>query len=236
MRKLGIFDEIYLLNLQRRPERLEISRKRLEFAEIPFLRFGATDGGVLERVWKAHSLENPSFANPSYLACAISHLSIYNHAISQGHQRILILEDDNRVHRNARKIIEGLSDTLVPEWKDLLYLGFIPLTDDLSQWNYSLVSEFISPSVFRARNLWGLFAYGITHELMTELLETYRSSFPMELDRYFVKHIQPRGGSIGVVPQPFCAEDGYSDNSGKVEISMMERSVDSRFARHTDYV
>ena len=58
----------------------------------------------------------------------------------------------------------------------------------------------------------------------------------MEIDRYFVTHIQPRGGSCAVTPQLFAADDGYSDNSKIVESGMLQRSIDSRFANLIDYV
>ena len=71
---------------------------------------------------------------------------------------------------------------------------------------------------------------------MVETLERYDKDFPMELDRYFVTEIQPRKKSYGISPQMFCAEDGISDNSGRMETTMMERSVDIRFANLTEYI
>jgi hypothetical protein len=118
-----------------------------------------------------------------------------------------------------------------------LYLGFIPLTDDQSLWNYNVFSNnFIGKNTFVAKNLWGLYGYGISQNLMKEVLEVYDRDFPMELDRFFVSHIQPRGTSFAITPQIFAADDGISDNSGNFETNMLERSVDARFARLIDYV
>ena len=58
----------------------------------------------------------------------------------------------------------------------------------------------------------------------------------MELDRYFVTHIQPRGLSYAVTPQIFAADDGESDNSGVNETGMLERSIDARFANVKQYI
>jgi hypothetical protein len=71
---------------------------------------------------------------------------------------------------------------------------------------------------------------------MEEMLDTYSEEFPMEIDRYFVTNIQPRGYSIAISPQLFAADDGPSDNSGKVEVEMIQRSTDGRFSRVTDYI
>jgi len=57
----------------------------------------------------------------------------------------------------------------------------------------------------------------------------------MEVDRYLVNHIQPRGGSIAMSPQLFCCQDVYSDNMNVVQMGMTVRSVDSRFASTDDY-
>jgi hypothetical protein len=84
--------------------------------------------------------------------------------------------------------------------------------------------------------LWGLFAYGLTGDLMKEILSVYKNSFPMELDRYFVNNIQPRGGSVASVPQLFCCDDDIiSDNTGWSE-HLSTKSIDVRFSSRQDYI
>ena len=230
------FDKIYVLNLKRREDRFLLTRKRLAFAEISnYEVFHATDGEVMQPIWEKFSEINSFFANSSYLACTISHLSIYNDAISKGYERILIVEDDVKVLTRANSLFSSHIEE-VPEYWDLLYLGFIPLSDDCSRWDYNVFSDrFISSRVFMAKNLWGLYGYGISKEMMHETLQTYRQKFPMELDRYFVS-VQQQKKCYGITPQIFAADDGYSDNSKKEEAEMMRRSVDSRFSKHTDYI
>lgn len=238
----GYFDKVYVLNLHKRPERLALTKKRMEFCDIEFDTFSAVDGSVMVKLWE--SLNNPHFANSSYIGCAVSHLSIYRDALDNGYSKILILEDDNRIHREANKLFnDNFLNSVQPYEKDalffnweLLYLGFIPLNDDRSMWSYNEVKDFVTTNVFKANNLWGLFAYGISSSLMKEILEVYDKDFPMELDRYFVTHIQPRGKTIGLTPQLFAADDGVSDNSGKTETKMLDRSIDARFANKIDYV
>lgn len=227
------FDKVYLLNLNRRKDRLKTSTKKLEYCEIEFERFAAIDGQVLQNVWETFNSKPHNLQNPNYLACAISHLSIYKDALDNGYSKILIIEDDCSIRKNANAEFSAIVDTL-PEW-ELLYFGFIPLTDDCRQWTYN---EFNIPirNIAQSKNFWGLYGYGITSELMREVVERYNVDFSMELDRFFVKEIQPRGKSYGIIPQIFAAEDGYSDNSLVVERGMMERSVDRRFGSLTDYL
>lgn len=225
------FDKIYVLNLHKRSDRwIDIDRRLKRFG-IEFERFGATDGSVIKPIWE--KFQNQYFTTPNYLACAISHLSIYKDAVSKDYSKILIIEDDVLINQNIHQIFDN---TEIPEWEDVFYLGYIPLSDDLSMWTYQVVNEYISERIFRPKNLWGLYAYGLTNNMMKELLNLYDNSFPMEIDRYLVDYIQPRKGSIGMSPQLFSCQDIYSDNMNDFQINMLQRSVDSRFALLSDYV
>ena len=227
------FDKVYILNLNRRKDRLKESTKKLEYCEIEFERFAAVDGSIFQNVWESFNSKEHHFANPNYLACALSHLSIYKDALDNGYSKILIIEDDNSIRKNANVEFGNIISEL-PEW-ELLYFGFIPLTDDCHQWTYNDLNH-LSKNVVLSKNFWGLYGYGISSELMREVLERYNSDFSMELDRFFVNEIQPRGKSYGITPQIFAAEDGFSDNSLMIERGMMERSIDRRFANLTDYL
>lgn len=227
------FDKIYLLNLRKRKDRLEKSTNRLNKLNIKFDVFYGVDGVILNHIWK--KIDNSYFSNPNYLGCAISHLSIYQDAINEEYDKILIIEDDNLINKNLHSLFVD-----IPQWNDLFYLGYIPLNNDCSMWDYSWGIQghnMIANNFFNPRNLWGLFAYGISNSLMKELLDLYNSSFPMELDRYFVNTIQPRGGSIAIAPQLFCCDDDiHSDNLGFTPTNMTQKSIDSRFANSSDYI
>jgi hypothetical protein len=229
------FDKIYLLNLFRRKDRLEKSINKLNSVQLNYSVFNGTDGTVLNHIWS--KLSNPYFTNPNYLGCAISHLSIYRDAIENSYQKILIIEDDNLVNKNIQSLFDSIE---IPDWSDLLYLGYIPLSEDCSMWTYGESGiqghNMINNNVFRPSNLWGLYSYGIGISLMREMVDLYNSEFPMEIDRYFVRNIQKRGSSLALAPQLFCCDDNvYSDNLG-YSPSLLTRSIDSRFSNPSDYI
>jgi hypothetical protein len=231
------FDKIYVLNLHKRKYRLSSIESKLKRFGILYDVFGATDGSTMKSIWE--KFNNPYFTSPNYLACAVSHLSIYQDAIENSYERILILEDDVLLNNNINILFEQSN---IPDWSDLLYLGYIPLSDDQTMWNYSVVNVspqfqngLFIPKSFSPKNLWGLFSYGITKNLMIEILNVYKNSFPMEIDRYFVNNIQPRGKSIAISPQLFCCQDIYSDNMGSMQYDMKIRSIDTRFAHIDSY-
>jgi GR25 family glycosyltransferase involved in LPS biosynthesis len=226
------FDKIYLLNLRKRKDRLIRSSQKLNIFNIDFEIFHGVDGTILKNIWE--KIDNTYFSNPNYLACAISHLSIYQDAVDSGYKRVLIIEDDNLINKNFESLFRD-----IPDWNDLFYLGYIPLNDDCTMWDYTWGIQsynMVANNFFRPKNLWGLFAYGISYNLMSELLDVYNNKFPMELDRYFVNEIQPRGGSIAIAPQLFCCDEVHSDNLGFTPPNMIQKSIDSRFANVTDYI
>jgi GR25 family glycosyltransferase involved in LPS biosynthesis len=228
------FDKIYLLNLFKRKDRLNKSTAKLDDLNIKYSVFNGVDGSVINHLW--NKLQNSYFSNPSYLGCAISHLSIYKDALENGYQRILIIEDDNLIFKNINNFFESRE---IPEWQDLFYLGYIPLSDNCDMWTYQYGIQghnMIADNFFKPKNLWGLYSYGITNSLMRELVDVYNESFPMELDRYFVNVIQPRDKSIALSPQLFCCDDNiHSDNLGFIPTNMILKSIDSRFANPSDY-
>jgi GR25 family glycosyltransferase involved in LPS biosynthesis len=229
------FDKIYLLNLHKRKDRLNKSISKLNQVGLEYEVFSGVDGSVMQSIWS--KLDIPYFSNSSYLGCAISHLSIYQDALHNGYEKILIIEDDNLIHNEIMKIFDSL---VIPEWSDLFYLGYIPLNDDCSMWDYTFGIQghnFICHKIFKPTNLWGLFAYGIKSELMKEMVDLYNQEFPMEIDRYFVNDIQKRGNSIAISPQLFCCDDNvHSDNLGFTPPNMTQKSIDSRFANPSDYI
>ena len=229
------FDKIYLLNLHKRRDRLNKSTQKLDLLNLHYDVFNGTDGSVITKLWE--KLENPNFSNTNYLGCAISHLSIYQDALHNEYEKILIIEDDNLINKDIHNIFDTLD---IPQWSDLFYLGYIPLSDDCSMWTYQYGIQghnMIAEKMFRPTNLWGLFAYGIGRDLMEEVVDLYNREFPMELDRYFVNEIQKRGNSIAISPQLFCCDDNvHSDNLGFTPTNMILKSIDGRFANPEDYI
>lgn len=224
-----IFDNIYVINLNHRKDRLEDITRRLEKYEIKFEKFTATDGSVMRRVWEGFG--NAYFSTPNYLACAISHLSIYHDANIRGFDKILILEDDVVINKNINEILKNP----IPDWRDIFYLGWIPLSDDKTWWTYSMADQFIAPNFVVAKNFWGMFSYGITRNFRDEILDIYNREFPMELDRFLVEKIQPQMRCLAITPQLFACQDTWSDNGGWHQTGMLVRSVDARFGKLEDY-
>ena len=228
------FDKIYVLSLRRSKDRRETVSDRLKAVNIEFEFFDAYDGKVMNFIW--NRLGNNYFKNPNYFACNVSHLAIYNDALSNGYKRILILEDDVKPHKDINTLFDMIKGNIPLDY-DLLYLGYIPLNDREDEWDYNIFNDrYISTNVFKAKNLWGLYSYSITENLMRGLVDLYNSDFPMELDRYFVHNLQRTGDSFATSPQLFCHDITVSTNEELIDYSSLRKSVDFRYADTSDYI
>jgi GR25 family glycosyltransferase involved in LPS biosynthesis len=170
--------------------------------------------------------------NHYHIACALAHCSVYALALARGQKKILVLEDDARIHINSDETTRTFMKN-VPEW-DLLYFGYLPLSEDMSYWSYELID--VNNGICKATNLWLCLAYAVNEKMMKHMVEVYGAQMPMAIDNYYVRVIQKSDEfkSYAVSPQIVCTEDGESDTDGNTQNGM--KSVDSRFARYEDYV
>lgn len=230
------FDHVYCLSLPECKERQEMTIARAQKFGLSFTFYPAISGKLFGDIHAGHSdSRTTKITNPNYMACALSHLSIYRHALANKYSRILVIEDDLLFNKNMTEIFGSAIEEVPDDWK-LLYLAWIPLSDDLMYWNYSIINDrFIGEHVFRAKNLWSAMAYGIDSFMMEHLINRYNRSFDKEIDRVFVEEIQPNFPCYGISPQPFCGYDNYSNNTERHD-SIFNKSFDSRRASPNDYI
>ena len=138
-------DAIYLINLDRRPEKLRWSLSQWDAYHLRPTRVSAVDGWQLsdEAVDQLCTDYNPSNPKDSSfmmsrskntcfhssltkggLGCALSHLSIYASALQAGFETIWVLEDDATLEKDPRLLsakIDDLDQLVGKEGWDLFY-------------------------------------------------------------------------------------------------------------------
>ncbi|XP_052523306.1 inactive glycosyltransferase 25 family member 3 isoform X1 [Tympanuchus pallidicinctus] len=132
--KLG-FDEIFLINLVRRPDRRRRMLESLQELEIAARVVDAVDGSTLNssdiKVLGVDLL--PGYYDPfsgrtltkGEVGCFLSHYNIWKEIVSQGLQRVLVFEDDVRFEVSFPARLQRLMEELEGarhDW-DLVYLG-----------------------------------------------------------------------------------------------------------------
>uniref|UniRef100_A0A1I7ZVK3 Glycosyltransferase 25 family member n=1 Tax=Steinernema glaseri TaxID=37863 RepID=A0A1I7ZVK3_9BILA len=128
------FDQIYLINLKRRPERRKKMNAILQLLGIDYTYWEATDGNQLEKDEYAEKIKiMPGYEDPYYkrtlkkgeIGCFLSHYRIWKDVIEHNYQRVLVFEDDLRfLHNGTQRLLETMEDIDFheTEW-DLIYLG-----------------------------------------------------------------------------------------------------------------
>lgn len=243
-----MFDGVYCLNLASRPDRWDGMSRKFKFFDLNVHRVEALPGKIVTGYWEMLSKHHDYHTNQNNLACAISHVSIWNSALASGKKKILVLEDDVRIHRNSEQMTKNFM-SLVPDDWDLLYFGYVPLisnnhrkyddTHGLNRWDYNILEDTrLGPNTIKADRLWNCSGYAMSEKLMRHMVDVYAKSYPKEHDRYLVENIQTSSEwkSYASNPQIVAGEDSFSDIIGGISDYHNERSVDARFVRYYDYV
>ncbi len=110
--KLNKFvDNVYLINLKRREDRLNHMNDEFDKISISFKRFNAVDGKNLGDDLKS-----------SQIATLRSHVGVVKDALRMGYDKIAIFEDDIVFCDDFNKRFEHYSENVPKDW-DIMYLG-----------------------------------------------------------------------------------------------------------------
>lgn len=112
------FDKIFVINLDRRPDRWEKCQEELKKHNIVAERFSAIDGETLN---KEHFKPN-CILSKGEIGCCMSHAAVIKLAQSYNYSKILILEDDVTFSENAGVIFQQNINNIPNNWQ-MLYLG-----------------------------------------------------------------------------------------------------------------
>jgi glycosyl transferase family 25 len=178
------FDKIVCINLKRRHDRWEESKKEFEKHGINVLRIDAVDGNPMG--WTKGS-KFPG-RHDGALGCIASHVNVYKMAKENGWKNVLIIEDDCEFIDNLNEKFKSSIKTLPEDW-DMLYFGgthktkngkFIP--DDFNQ-HFVKAKRILTTSCYAVNNT----MYDI---ILNKVLER-EPTFETTIDGYLAVYIQP---------------------------------------------
>ncbi|CAI2348285.1 unnamed protein product [Caenorhabditis sp. 36 PRJEB53466] len=143
--KLGV-DKIYLINLNRRTERLDRMHKIFDLLGVEYTVMEATDGQKLEELpaelREYQILEgylDPITKRPmkkGEIGCFLSHYRIWQDVVKNKLQKVIVFEDDLRFAYDGltrvREVLQDLEASRKP-W-DLIYLGRKKQSDQQELW------------------------------------------------------------------------------------------------------
>ena len=112
------FSHVFLINLDRRQDRLEFITKQLESVGIVAERVSAVDGSSLD--------PSPSIGNgwnhKGVAGCALSHRKVIELAKERNYKNFLVIEDDTVFCEDFVNRFESYVNQVPPNW-DMLYFG-----------------------------------------------------------------------------------------------------------------
>lgn len=159
----AIFDRVFVINLKRRPDRLEHFRLQAEKYGISYELIEAFDGEIIngdtellgKKITPSGEYRGLDGYMKSCLGATMSHYKILKQSVENGYKKILVFEDDVLFNDNFKdSLISSIS--LSPENWDFLYLSgtmvnFEKINDRISKLNscFCLHSYCLSDNVFR---------------------------------------------------------------------------------------
>ena len=81
------FDNVYLLNTDRRIDRFKLMDKRLNQAQIIYEKFTGITGNTVNPFWTFLKQNSNYWPSANTVACNISHLNIYRQALDRGEKK-----------------------------------------------------------------------------------------------------------------------------------------------------
>ena len=184
------FNEVYLMNLKRRPDRLERFMTYYNTSDMKrynIMKFEAIDGSVLDvntvplselARLEMKQLETTGFRYKHYqltkgaIGCYLSHVKIWENIMKNNYERVLVFEDDARPPPNFLKALKINMKHIPQDW-DIVLLG--KLCNECEEYeNYYKVNRFMLTH-----------AYLITKKAIEKIIKT-DTLFPItqQIDAY----------------------------------------------------
>lgn len=206
---LNNIDQIYVINLDIRPEKWEKTRRQLENFNLKALRVSAINGWKMDRGLRneiSKRLLSWEALSDGQLGCFLSHITVLKDAFKKQYKCIWVLEDDIIALEDLREL-DGLVEKMNvfdPEW-DLLFtnvnnrinnsMNNPMLTFEMVMgptFNYSLVTDpNFTPNeneeFRRIQYRLGTYSMIISKKGVQKLLESYqthKANFPVDMQMH----------------------------------------------------
>jgi GR25 family glycosyltransferase involved in LPS biosynthesis len=165
------FDMIYVINLKRRPDRLEKVLKQFTIHNITnYTIFEATDGALHPYY---HSYLQKGFTDsPGAFGILVSAMRLILNATKNKYKRILILEDDVVFHNDFQNQFSKRIPKIPQDWK-MLYLG-----SSLHKWRIKERCKINKENEYMTATgtIVGAFALGLDSSIFPDLLYDLNST------------------------------------------------------------
>ncbi len=232
--------QVYVINLERNPERLEFIGQRLESLEINFVRVDAIDGYALDKEYIEKFRENskrPTGWKEGQIGCFLSHRKAWQAIIDGEAEYGVVLEDDLHIAASLKSLISDLS--WIPKDADIIRL------ESTTNWvKLTKLGQVHNREICLVNNdTWGAGAYILSKKIAQFLLEQDPALW-LPADTYiFAKSLSNTAKALKIYqlnPVLVCQDkyaEGVVDSNQLTkfdsEIEVDQSDVSSKFALKT---
>ncbi len=191
------FDKIYLINLTHRTDRYKQAIENINGIGLHnVVRFPAINAKHL-------GLTKKGLDNPGLIGCFLSHYFIFQEAVVNGYERILVFEDDVTFVNGFNERLAYALDQLPTNW-DFVYLGY---TERNGMYTYK--NKF-SPNLAIPNDPWGTQAYMVQGDAI-KMIYDHLQSLNDHVDIQLSREIMPKLKAFELFP-PLCPQSGSSSD------------------------
>jgi len=119
-----VFDAVFVINLDRAPDRLKKIDEELRRRGVQYERIVAVDGKALspKQIRASTTWSCGKFCTKGAIGCALSHRKVWETMITRGLDRVLVLEDDAHFGEDFDQRFARAWGNVPNDW-DLVYIG-----------------------------------------------------------------------------------------------------------------
>lgn len=225
-RNVGVF----LINLDRSPDRLENVSKNLKEVGLPFDRIAAVDGTKLDMdnigsFALKKSVEKNKSLNSSAIGCSLSHYYAYKRFLATNYEWCLVLEDDVNFSPDVIDVVN--SSILVMNKTDVFLLYFHGDEKSFSRNEKLEVDK--NYCFYPVSTIWGAYSTGayLIHRDVVHRLHDYVFPVHATADSYGLFHQDAVIGGLWAILPPVSRPTNFGSDIGYSRIGILLRRIEA---------
>lgn len=196
MKLNDFFEKVFVINLERRPDRLEIFEYNASQIGFEYEVFKAFDGRTIDENFSYNGIPIDIKPNVCYrggldnysksaLGCLISHLEVIKKSKIEGYESILILEDDAAFTSNFIEKFDNFSSNFDKEWDMIYFSGsLIEIQENTNDYYKTLESCHTTHSYAVNKNVYEYLINKIEDNLYKQPVDVTYSEIQSEIKSY----------------------------------------------------
>ncbi len=214
----SVVDKVFVINLDKDTERLASIDKQLRSCNVAYERFS----GILGKHVNTDPRLTPfcaQFCTDGIKGCALSHRTIWEHALENKYQTIMVLEDDVTLPPDFQEKVRDVLQRVPEDW-EVIYLGCKLFCQDkhlaskVGNRLLGMTAEQHDRDIHAVKGSAGTYAYILRDRFIQKIIdEPITTHVDVELQGWIKKH---GAKAYGLHPELVTPGD---DTSGKSNLS-----------------